>query len=165
MNDNVHPIDPLLAELMPGVRRVTSADSLRLAQDEPLKVHVLFPCVITQGAPTMWALDLNLFFEPGGVTLDCPSYMPLDVQAVVRPALRQINPEPQPLYAVGAERCKCPPGKGGPRWNPLCVALVWQPDLEATLPQLATRWFGKLRTHQQQFCIDGVFLLRAMGVA
>ena len=159
-----HPIDKLVAGI-PGVRRVLMEDVAVTPPCEAMKATVLMPLAMGP-KPVFSSFDLDLFFEAGGVRLACPSYMPAGVREMIEPSIAANFSNPQPYYTIGMVRCKCPPSKGGARWSPACVALKWARPLSdpAILTPLILDWAQVLRTNRDQFCLDGIFMLRAMGV-
>lgn len=150
MLDN-HPIDEHI-ETIPGVRRVQKID---LAAGKPLQVIVLCPALGSE-SPTVMAIELDMTPAHDGVLLTPPDAMDPASRRAVLDIMRYIVGRPQPYYAMGMERCMCPPEAGGPRWNAMGVALLWQPTVAPHLHRLASAWTRAIATETHRFCGSSV---------
>lgn len=140
-----HPATLILPQIHEKLQTVTP-ELLRSSHDQALKVTLL----LLSGAI---ALDATL--HPTAEEIRLTSPFPVVLVGGINPD-GSVDPS-----ALGITTCRCGPSvHGSPRWNPLCLTLMWFPELPPLLPTVTERLKDLIVRLEGEFCPGGLQLLR-----
>jgi hypothetical protein len=140
-----HPFDASLREVAPGIRRIDAAD---FTSDETAALAITF-IVVTR--PVL-SVDGYLVRQDDSWYLRTVQPLPFILYGAGVGQNGSISPD-----VIAAAPCSCAYEAYDPeRWNPLCIAFAWEPELPGQLANIVQAYLSDLEVISEFYCPWGM---------